>query len=184
MKKSIHSILLIFCLLLLITPVIYAQNIEQETEIDRKVRKFLDDHRNSWRDMNVPASDGKIMYDIIVENNYTKALEIGTSTGHSGIWIAWALSKTGGKMITVEIDKSRHDEAVGHFKEAGLSEFIDARLADAHILVPELEGPFDFVFIDADKDWYANYAKAVVPKLEDEACIASHNVSESRGGGG
>jgi len=45
--------------------------------------------------MNIPDVDGKLLYDIIIKNNYKSALEIGTSTGHSGIWIAWALSKTG-----------------------------------------------------------------------------------------
>ncbi len=55
--------------------------------------------------MNVPLSDGKILYDLIVKNNYKNAVEIGTSTGHSAIWMAWALSKTGGKLITIEIDK-------------------------------------------------------------------------------
>jgi predicted O-methyltransferase YrrM len=65
-----------------------------------------------------------------------------------------------------------------------LSEYIETRLADAHELVPELAGPFDFVFIDADKDWYTNYAKAVIPKLRAGGCIAAHNVYERRGGYG
>ena len=107
--------------------------------------------------MNVSEGDGQVLYDLIIENNYKKALEIGTSTGHSAIWIAWALSKTGGKLITIEINERRHKEAMANFQEAGLSEYIDARLADAHQLVHELEGPFDFVFIDADKGWYKNY---------------------------
>lgn len=152
-------------------------------DLDDRVRSFLDDHRYSWRDMNVPESDGKILYDLIVKNNYTRALEIGTSTGHSGIWIAWAMSKTGGKLITLEIDESRHNEALGHFEEAGLSDFIDARLGDAHTLVPELEGPFDFVFSDADKGWYKNYAEAVLPKLVVGGCFTAHNVSGRRMGG-
>ncbi len=157
-------------------------DIEQK-DLDDRVRSFLDDHRYSWRDMNVPESDGKILYDLIVKNNYTRALEIGTSTGHSGIWIAWAMSKTGGKLITLEIDESRHNEALGHFEEAGLSDYIDARLGDAHTLVPELEGPFDFVFSDADKGWYKNYAEAVLPKLVVGGCFTAHNVSGRRMGG-
>jgi len=148
-------------------------------ELDERVRSFLESHRYQWRDMNVPQTDGRILYDIILENGYTRALEIGTSTGHSGIWIAWALSKTGGKLITIEIDERRYQKALDNFKEAGLSDYIDARSADAHELVPELEGPFDFVFIDADKGWYTNYAKAVIPKLEPEGCIAAHNVYHS-----
>jgi len=147
-------------------------------ELDRKVRAFLDAHAGQWRDMNVSEADGRILHDIIVENKYTRALEIGTSTGHSGIWIAWALSKTGGRLITVDIDEGRHREAVANFREAGLDAFIDARLADAHELVPALPGPFDFVFCDADKDWYKNYFVAVLPKLTVGGVFTAHNVSE------
>jgi len=156
----------------------YAQGAEKEKIIDEQVRKFLDKMRGRWRDFNVPEADGKILYEIIVRNRYKKALEVGTSTGHSAIWIAWALSKTGGKLITIEIDEERYRQALANFMEAGVSEYIDARLADAHQLVSELSGPFDFVFIDADKDWYTNYAKALVPKLEPGGCITAHNVVE------
>ena len=126
--------------------------------------------------MNVPESDGQQLHDIIVKGGYKRALEIGTSPGRSGIWIAWALSKTGGRLITIDIDPGRHGEAVRNFRTAGVAPFIDARLADAHDLVPKLEGPFDFVFIDADKEWYTNYAKAVIPKLRVGGCLTAHNV--------
>lgn len=159
-----------------------SQDAEKETLMDQKVKKFLDKMKNRWRDLNVPEEDGKILYEIILKNKYKRALEIGTSTGHSAIWIAWALSKTGGKLITIEIDEGRYRQALANFKEAGLSDFIDARLADAHDLVNELSGPFDFVFIDADKDWYTNYAKAVVPKLEPGGCMTAHNVERGRFG--
>jgi predicted O-methyltransferase YrrM len=156
----------------------YSQAAEKERLIDQTVKKFLDKMRNRWRDFNVPEEDGKILYEIIVQNRYKKALELGTSTGHSAIWIAWAISKTGGKLITIEIDEGRYRQALANFKEAGLNEYIDARLADAHQLVNELPGPFDFIFIDADKDGYTNYAKALVPKLEPGGCITAHNVDE------
>ena len=151
-----------------------------QTDLDERVKNFLESSSYRWRDMNVPEADGKVLYDLIIKNNYTKALEIGTSTGHSGIWIAWALSKTGGKLITIEINEKRYREALENFKEAGLSDFIDARLADAHELVRELKGPFDFVFCDADKNWYKNYAVDVLPKLEVGGCFTAHNVSGGR----
>lgn len=159
-----------------------AQNSSNESELDNRVKDFLDNSRNDWHDMNVPTSDGKLLYDIILKNGYTNALEIGTSTGHSSIWIAWALSKTGGKLITIEVDESRHREAASNIKEAGLSEYIDARLADAHELVKELDGPFDFVFSDADKGWYINYFKDVSPKLECGGCFSAHNVRSGSSG--
>src|SRR5262245_18160168 len=126
-------------------------------EIDRRVQAFLDERRGTWRDLNVPESDGRVLHNLVLKHKYTRALEIGTSTGHSGIWIAWALAKTGGKLTTLEMDPRRHQTAVANFKAAGLSDHIDARLGDAHEIVPSLPGPFDFVFSDADKDWYTNY---------------------------
>ncbi|MCF7803276.1 MAG: class I SAM-dependent methyltransferase [Candidatus Marinimicrobia bacterium] len=160
----------------------YAQTTGENTALDEKVQKFLDSHEGRWHNLNVPPEDGQLLYDLIVENGYTRALEIGTSTGHSAIWMAWALSKTGGKLITIEINDRRYKEALQNFEEAGLSEYIDARLADAHELVPALEGPFDFVFSDADKGWYLNYFKAIDPKLEVGGCFTAHNMSMRRRG--
>ena len=157
-----------------------------DTELDRRVKNFLESQKNEWHDLNIPSSDGHVLYDIIIKNGYKRGLEIGTSTGHSAIWIAWAFSKTGGKLITIEIDESRYKKALANFEKAGLTDFIDTRLANAHDLVKELEGPFDFVFSDADKDWYINYFKDVSSKLEQGGCFSAHNVrpvgSESRRG--
>jgi len=154
---------------------------KESQSLDGRVKNFLDRHDWGWGDMNVPAGDGKILHDLIVKNKYKKALEIGTSTGHSGIWIAWALSKTGGKLITIELDESRYNEALANFDAAGLSDYIDARLGNAHELVPKLQGPFDFVFSDADKGWYKNYLIAVLPKLEVGGCFTAHNIRVRRG---
>jgi predicted O-methyltransferase YrrM len=159
-----------------------AQSMHENTELDEKVNQFLDKNRRNWRDMNVPYQDGQLLYDLIIKNNYTSALEIGTSTGHSTVWIAWAMSKKGGKVTTIEINESRHQEALENIRMAGLEKFVDARLADAHVLVKELKGPFDFVFSDADKDWYTQYFKDVSPKLKTGGCFTAHNVLNAYGG--
>jgi caffeoyl-CoA O-methyltransferase len=156
---------------------------DRPADLDKTVEAFLERHRGTWHDLNVPESDGRVLHDLIVKHRFTRALEIGTSTGHSGIWIGWALSKTGGKLITVEIDPDRHRTAVANFKEASLAPYIEARLGDAHAIVPALPGPFDFVFSDADKDWYTNYLVAVWPKVVKGGCFTAHNVS-GRGMGG
>jgi caffeoyl-CoA O-methyltransferase len=187
MKKQYPFHLLIIILFLsfaLLNNRALCQDLKVDKALDEKVERFLENKIWGRWDQNVPYADGKVLYDIIVKNNYKKALEIGTSTGHSATWIAWALSKTGGKLITIEINERRHKEALANFEEAGLSDYIDARLADAHILVEELEGPFDFVFSDADKDWYTNYFKALAPKLTVGGCYVTHNVSAGRFGRG
>ncbi len=150
--------------------------LKQGNAIDKSVNYFLESQKGKWRDLNVPAVDGKVLFDLIIRNNYKKGLEIGTSTGHSATWIAWAFSKTGGKLITIEINETRHLKALANFKKAGLSDYVDARLANAHDLVPQLDGPFDFIFIDADKEWYTNYCKLLLPKLEIGGCFTAHNV--------
>lgn len=170
----IRLILTLFSILLFASAT-FAQYPELETKLDKRIKAFLEENANNWRDMNVSLADGKILYDIVLENNYTRAVEIGTSTGHSAIWIAWALSKTGGKLITIEIDKDRYLQAKANFKKAGVSKYIDVRLADAHDLVPKLEGEYDFVFSDADKYWYKNYFIAMDPKLVEGACFTAHN---------
>jgi predicted O-methyltransferase YrrM len=173
------------CAITLLTPGLFDHAAAQDrfSDLDKTVRTFLDRHRGTWRDLNVPESDGQLLHDLILKHKYTRALEIGTSTGHSGVWIAWALAKTGGRLTTVELDRERHQTALANFKEAGLASHIDARLGDAHEIVPALPGPFDFVFSDADKDWYKNYLVAVWPKLTPGGCFTAHNVSGRAGGG-
>jgi caffeoyl-CoA O-methyltransferase len=153
----------------------FGDEIRNNKILDAQVEKFLESRKGTWHDWNIPYSDGKVLYDLVIKNNYNKALEIGTSTGLSAIWIAWALSKTGGRLITIEIDEGRYKRALANVKEAGLSEYIEARLANAHELVEKLEGPFDFVFVDADKEWSKNYFMAIAPKLEVGGCFTAHN---------
>ena len=180
-KKNCTPFLLITLILCLSfsIPSGSCEELQNNKALDEKVRMFLENRKGAWHDWNIPYSDGKILYDLVIKNKYTKAIEIGTSTGLSAIWIAWALSKTGGKLITIEIDEERHKKALDNFREAGLSEYIDARLADAHGLVEELKGPFDFVFSDADKDWYKNYFIALTPKLEIGGCFTAHNATNT-----
>jgi caffeoyl-CoA O-methyltransferase len=184
--KTIRFVSIVICYLILavgITGQLKAQGLKSNPALDEKVKKFLSDHSGQWHDLNISSADGQLLYDIIIKGNYKSALEIGTSTGHSGIWIAWALSKTGGRLITIDIDAERHRQALQNFKEAGLSEYIDARLTDAHELVKQLKGPFDFVFSDADKDWYKNYFIEVDPKLKPGGCYTTHNISDRSMGG-
>lgn len=159
-----------------------AQTTDAQTELDKRIEQFLTEKREAWQDLNVPYEDGRVLHDLIVNNKYQSALEIGTSTGHSTVWIAWALSKTGGKLVTIEIDENRQREAIKNLKALGLADIVDFRLGDAHQLVKTLKGPFDFVFSDADKDWYIQYFKDVDPKLRAGGTFTAHNVLQSING--
>ncbi len=176
--KSALSCIFFLCL----TVGCSAQVSDAQNELDQRVEKFLTEKQSSWRDLNVPYEDGQVLHDLIVDNQYRSALEIGTSTGHSTVWIAWALSKTGGKLVTIEMDANRQREAIENLKALGLDDFVDFRLGNAHELVKELKGPFDFVFSDADKDWYIQYFKDIDPKLKTGGTFTAHNVLQSISG--
>ncbi|MFH1487789.1 MAG: class I SAM-dependent methyltransferase, partial [Pseudomonadota bacterium] len=137
MVKSVMEGILVVSLLLTVASIqpVFALEMSERRALDGRVKSFLEKQKGRWSDWNVPESDGEFLYNLIIKNNYTKVLEIGTSTGHSALWMAWALSRTGGKLITIEIDESRYRKALANFEAAGLSDFIDARLADAHELV-------------------------------------------------
>ncbi len=146
-------------------------------EFDRKVQAFLDAERGNWDYLNVPYQDGRILHDLVLQGGHKAILEIGTSTGHSTVWLAWAAAKTGGRVVTIEIDRGRHERALANFRRAGVAEYVDARLADAHDLVKALPGPWDFVFQDADKEWYLQYFRDLEAKMAPGGCYTAHNVA-------
>lgn len=148
---------------------------------DEKVLPMLKHLPYRHGGMNVPASDGRLLYDIIKENGYKRGLEIGTSNGYSALWLGLAFKETGGELITIEIESRRAREAQENFRHAGLDEVIESRVNDALKEIPLLEGRFDFVFIDAWKPDYHKYLKLVLPKMMPGGVITAHNVT-SQGG--
>ncbi len=102
-------------------------------------------------------------------------LEIGTYTGYSGICMARGLSNEG-KLITVDINDELETMVRGFFEESGLADQIDYRLGNALEIIPELPGPFDLVFIDADKFNYDKYFDLVIDKVSSGGIILADNV--------
>jgi predicted O-methyltransferase YrrM len=127
--------------------------------------------------MNVPAIDGRLLYDIILAKDYRRGLEIGTSNGYSALWLGLAFKQTGGGLITLEIEPKRAREARENFARAGLEDIIESRINDALKEIPTLEGKFDFVFIDAWKPDYVKYLELVLPLMKPGGVITAHNVS-------
>ncbi|MBS3905852.1 MAG: class I SAM-dependent methyltransferase [Syntrophaceae bacterium] len=141
------------------------------------IRRLLDemDSKGS-RFWSVPQKDGELLYFIIKATRSRNVLEVGTSHGFSAIWIGLGLEETGGKLTTIEIDKERYNLARKHVNEAGLSQRITSIRGDAHVEVTKLEGPFDFVFLDADKEGQMDYFNKLFPKkLVPGGILAVHN---------
>ncbi|MGD0236937.1 MAG: class I SAM-dependent methyltransferase [Syntrophorhabdales bacterium] len=124
----------------------------------------------------VPRKDGEFLHLMIKATRAKNVLELGTSQGFSTIWMGLALEETGGRLATVEIDTDRHNEAHRNVDRAGLSKRITLIKGDAHGEITKLEGPFDFVFMDADKEGQVDYFKKLYPKkLPPGGMIAVHN---------
>lgn len=113
-------------------------------------------------DMSVGHEVGKFLGMLVHMKQAKNVLEIGTCVGYSSIWIATALSLTGGKLTSIEYDKQFCNLTQKHIARAGLSEYQDIILGNAAEEVKKLEKPYDIVFQDSDKSLYA-------PMLED--CI-------------
>jgi caffeoyl-CoA O-methyltransferase len=105
----------------------------------------------------------------------TTILEIGTYTGYSGICLARGL-KPGGRLITLDINDELETMVRGFFSESGLADQIDYLLGNARDIIPTLEGPFDLVFIDADKFYYSDYFDLIIDKVRTGGIILADNV--------
>ncbi len=105
-----------------------------------------------------------------------RAVEIGTLGGYSGAWIARGLAPDG-RLITLEKEPRHAEVAREHFALAGVADRVDVRVGDAHTLLPALaaEGPFDFCFIDAEKDGYPAYLDWALANLRPGGVVAAHN---------
>ncbi|WP_339707168.1 O-methyltransferase [Algoriphagus aquimarinus] len=118
---------------------------------------------------------GKMLELFTKMQNPKTILEIGTYTGYSGICMARGLDK-GGKLITLDINDELETMVRGFFEESGLAHQIDYRLGNALEIIPTLSGPFDMVFIDADKSNYAKYYELVIDKMNPGGIILADNV--------
>jgi caffeoyl-CoA O-methyltransferase len=101
-------------------------------------------------------------------------LEIGTFSGYSALAMAGGLPP-GGRIVTCELSPERADFARSYFERSPWADRIEVRVGPALDTVAGLDGPFDFVFIDADKTGYPGYYDAVVPKLSARGVIAVDN---------
>jgi predicted O-methyltransferase YrrM len=133
------------------------------------------------RFLSVPRKDGEFLNLLVKAARAKNVLEIGTSHGYSAIWISLALEETGGHMTTVEILPERVQLAKEHVSRARLSHRVTFKEGDAHDIVPTLDGPFDFVFLDADKEGQMDYFNKLFPKkLPRGGLLASHNAIRHR----
>jgi predicted O-methyltransferase YrrM len=129
--------------------------------------------------LSVPSSDGRWLRVLTEAAGAKHVVEIGTSTGYSGLWFSLALRRTGGRLTTFEIDSGRAELARAHFKQASVDGRVTVVVGDAHANVKQVKEPVDVVFIDADKEGYVDYLDTLLPRVRPGGLILAHNVGMS-----
>ena len=130
--------------------------------------------KSEWPEMMVGEVEGRFLEFLVRLSGARRVLELGTFTGYSSLSMAGGLPD-GGRVISCDIDPETTAIARRYAEEAGLADRIEYRLGPALETLAQLEGPFDLVFIDADKPNYRNYYEAVLPKLADGGLIVADN---------
>jgi len=130
--------------------------------------------KTEWPQMMVGEVEGRFLEFLVRLGGARRVLELGTFTGYSSLSMARGLPE-GGRAITCDVNPDTTAIAQRYAEEAGLADRIDFRLGPGVETIGRLEGPFDLVFIDADKPNYRNYYEAVLPKLADDGLIVADN---------
>jgi len=126
--------------------------------------------------INIQPEEGRFLQVLVRACGVEKAVEIGSLGGYSGTWIARGLAP-GGKLITLEVEPRHAEVARQHFHQTGVDDRVEVRQGNAHHLLVGLsdEGPFDFVFIDAEKSGYPAYLAWAVDNVRVGGLVAAHN---------
>ena len=131
---------------------------------------------------NIPRQTAVLLNMFIKMMNAKSVLEIGTSNGYSGLWLAKALKATGGRLTTIEFYEKRQSIAIENFKKCGVIDIVKPLRGAACDIIESFneDEKFDFVFIDANKREYVKYFELVKPHLTPKAMITADNILSHR----
>lgn len=154
------------------------QYIEEHTSDESEVLKNLDrnTHLNEMRPRMLSGKvQGRFLSIISKMMQPDRILEIGTFTGYSAICLAEGM-KQDGQLITIDINEERVDFVNSAIESAGFQDNIICKIGPAEEIIPQLDGVFDLIFIDADKINYGLYFDLVIDKLRSGGVILADNV--------
>ena len=144
-----------------------AENDSRETERARRM-------------LNITPETGRLLWIMVRATRATRILEVGTSNAYSTIWLADAARETGGRVTTLELNPEKVKLARGNLARVGLADRVEIGQGKAVETLAALPGPFDFVFLDADRPSYRTYLESVVPKLVQGGLLVADNVTSHR----
>lgn len=146
--------------------------------MDKKIQEILEKIEKDRKENNNPfwiitRDTGEFLNKLIRENNFTRVLEVGTSIGYSGIWMAEALSHTKGKLYTIESHEGRFKTAKQNFSDAGLTPYVQQ--CKGHAPDIQINDMFNMIFLDATKVEYVSYITAFLFHMKKDGIIIADN---------
>jgi predicted O-methyltransferase YrrM len=126
--------------------------------------------------LNLEPASAQLLSILVRTSGATRALEIGTSNGYSTIWLAWSLVPAGGRLISIDRNPDKHVLARENLRRADLLDRVELHTGDAAEIAVELPGPFDLVFLDADRRGFSRQIEILLPKLAQKVLIIADNV--------
>ena len=133
------------------------------------------------RMLNITPDTGRLLWILIRATGASRILEVGTSNAFSTIWLADAAREIGGRVTTLEMNADKVTMARENLARAGLSDLVTIIQGPAGGTLHGLPGPFDFVFLDADRASYLTYLELVIPKLAIRGLLVADNVVSHAG---
>ncbi|MCL4177713.1 MAG: class I SAM-dependent methyltransferase [Verrucomicrobia bacterium] len=129
--------------------------------------------------LNTAPGDARLLQILVESSRAKRGVEVGSATGYGALHMGIAFERTGGHLITIDIDPEMVRKTRENVQAMGLGQSVTALEGDALKLLPTLEGEFDFVFLDAVKRDYLKYFQLISPKLKPGALVVADNVIQS-----
>ena len=126
--------------------------------------------------LNLDPASAQLLSILVRASGVTRAIEIGTSNAYSTIWLAWSLAPAGGRIISIDRNPDKHALARENLRRAELLDRVELRTGDATEIVRQLTGPFDLVFLDADRRNFPEQIEILLPKLAPKVLVIADNV--------
>ena len=131
--------------------------------------------------LNITSDTGRLLWILVRLARPRRILEVGTSNAYSTIWLADAARAVGARVVTLEVNPDKARLARQNLARAGVADVVEIVEGPAQEALARLSGPFEIVFLDADRASYLGYVEAVLPKMPAEALLVADNVISHAG---
>jgi predicted O-methyltransferase YrrM len=140
--------------------------LENDARVTERPRKML----------NLEPASALLLSILVRASGVSRAIEIGTSNAYSTIWLAWSLAPAGGRILSIDRNPDKHVLARENLRRANLLDRVELRTGDAAEISRQLAGPFDLVFLDADRRSFPEQFQILLPKLAPKTLVVADNV--------